>query len=404
MIDPKKVLLVVNSADSRSNDVADYYIAKRGLRPANKLALSMPVTNNTFVNLTTAQVFSNLVTPVAAAMAAAPIDAVLLSAFTPFRYTMAAGANGALANLLGHALYYKNVLGRMPDGDGTVVSLDAYNHDQLAGGAGAVYGSGAKSSTSVYGQVPAGTNLELWTPRIFNWFGNPHWRPHGRIGMPDFTGLHPEDVAAVQRVIDDAAANEESTASAIAKGKSLHFGLHDRVSPYIMGLNGELGRLCSAARGLPTKHYRLTYSATWTLQPPADSYDRTSMLAGTLTPKQSAWGMVGAAIMNEPIPSPFTNSYLVQPGGWMYEATSNGLQPGVDWIYAGGCASVGSFNEPYANTIPKTDAFTRAVLSGMSMCEAMLLSGHYGGWMADAIGDPLYAPFGKNNYCGSRGH
>lgn len=369
MINPEKVLLIVNSDVALSTQAADYYVAARGLNAAHRLSFAFGTGLNS--SILSANVFTSLITPVADYMVANSIEAVFCSAGVPQNQEKPDGAgvlNVSLANLLGHAKYYKNA----GTADGSFTYWPKYT---------------TNASVS-YGQP-----MYIRPRTSYLWKGNPDWVPFGRIGLPKFDAAVPDETLVLtQRIIDDALANEHSYKS--AANLPVHFGLHDRTNN-INALSFEFARQCMVAANVPTRHYRLTYNAAWTIQPPADSYSRATMIAGTLNPTERAWGMVGSAIMNEVVGAAYINSYEILPGAWGYEATSYGSFLAANAILAGGCAFCGTALEPYDVGVIKPYEFVEHLLNGFSMAEAMTFCGAVGGGQMDCWGDPLYRPFGK---------
>lgn len=232
-----------------------------------------------------------------------------------------------------------------------------------------------------------------YTPNLYDWHGNPYWRPFGKIGHV-FASGYSESYDRIKRIIDDAV-YLESVGRPLAP---IHFHQYDRTLPDITGLQVERARLETEAKGHPVRHSTAdsTYSASWPIQPPANSYG--SWINGELSANpQFCGGIVSPRIANEPLGSPWIDSFVPDRGSFLIDPTSSPGSPTLDFLFAGGCCGHGTTGEPFADNQPNTHTMMRLLLSGMTYVEAHLLSTPTGCYKEYVMGDPLLAPFSKQS-------
>lgn len=394
-IDKDKVLLIANSDVSLSRQIADYYVEARGLNPSHVLEYSLGLSNSVVGGVDGANpdtFYTNVVLPVANYIEANAIQCVICSARVAY------------------------LVGTKPDPDTVTLSTSAvlgsavFIRDTEGG---MVRGIGATTIEPQVDPLPAGEQ-DVWffKPYTQNFSGSSTYLlnnlfldfrlapqsviPYGRLGLPQFTGAVPiESALESERMIEDAITMEGAGAS----GGEVHIGMYDRpgVEQWINAYHGELARQKCVEAAIPHKHYlRGAYDPNWPETPPAADYSYTDMMAGILS--ETAFGMVGAAIENAPVGDTYIGSYTWVQGAWGYEATSFGFNLVANVIMNGGCAGIGTGSEPQASRINEQDTFFANLTKGRALCEAMYFGRNYFPWLMDALGDPLYAPYG-DKYC-----
>jgi hypothetical protein len=188
--------------------------------------------------------------------------------------------------------------------------------------------------------------------------------------------------------------NEQSISS--AKNLPIHFHYYDKILNFSLLI--ELARLEAVRNGLTCLIMRYA-GFGWPCNAdlygvPPDSYSQASM-GVTLAPP--LWGKVGLEYLHDSVPSDLLYQSIL-PGAWAVSGMSYGLtDETAQYLQKGAVAASGCTYEPGADSILNNESFMTCLLQGMSMMEAANYSGMQGGWMASTWGDPLYAPFGKQN-------
>ncbi len=402
MIPLDKILIIINSDFSGSQDVADYYIAKRGLNPAHQLVYSLGTGDYVAgTDASTADVFySNVIRPVADYIDNNNIKCIILSAGVPIRCTTAPSVTPGSEGI-SYPMCTGNVLA-------TSRAMRDHGNDEMVKSTTGGYERTFSWDTVTSLAVPidrswlrlfelevtptAGNQHATMSLYFWNWLDRKDMVAFGRLGRPtDSQSLAPgEHIEEAYSIIDIALEQEGKIEGPI------HIGMHDRPPSSnwdLMGLRGEALRRALTSKGIPVKHYIRSYDSEWSLQPPVASYDYNTMIAGNLDPVEPAWGLVGTAITNEEYNAPFTKSYQFLRGCWGYEATSYGNRMMHNILRNGGAAAIGTIFEPFGKHLPLYDMFVNRLTEGMSVAEALLLSRCEGIWQADCWGDPLYRPF-----------
>ncbi len=381
-IDPAKVLLIVNSDVALSGQAADYYVTARGLG-ANRITVSLGTDDTTVGGAdgaTPATFYTNVVVPVANLIDAQGIEAVICSAAVPPLVNCIPDPTALListASVLGAARFIRDTEGGMVRALSTLV-VEPQIQTQSANGW--FY----EPFTFTYGS----SQTTLGNNNFLDFRSQGSVIPYGRLGLPKFTALHPaETLTEVQRMIDQAVAAEGQGAALGA----VHFGLHDRSLPYITGYQTEIARQEASAFGLTIKHFIRTYTTDWPDTPPAADYTYADANAGTLN--EDCAGLLESAFGNQDLSANWTNSYNFLAGSWGYGATSGGADFMGNVITNGGCAAIGTIQEPQNDGVAETHSFFRGLIGGRAMCEAMYFGRLKHPWMHECCGDPLYAPY-----------
>lgn len=391
-IDPQKVLILVNSDVALSDLIADYYIAARGLDPAHKMIKSLG-TSDTLVGGTDGAdpdtFYANVVEPIANYVGANGIQAVIGSARVP--HLVGAKPDPSTLNLatmsvLGSARFLRDTEGGMVRAISNIAVAPQIVPLEL----------GTEWFQEPYVFTYGAEQTNVANNAFLDFRVRSDVTPYGRIGLPKFEAAVPaETEVETKRMIDDAVAKDGIGVA----GGQVHLGYHDRFLPYITGYQTELARLNAVAESVPIKHYIRSYALDWPIQPPPEDYSYADCIAGILN--ETAFGMVGAAIANQPVGAAYVNSYTWVQGSWGFEATSFGHYLMANMLMNGACAGVGTVAEPQAYGMCETDAFLYNLLAGRTMCEAMFFGKTYFPWMMDCWGDPLYAPYSTTTGCES---
>jgi len=395
-VNPKNVLLICDSDNAYSSDLADYYINARGLKATNKLTYSLGDSGSTCAGtdgIDMATFYTNVMTPVWAHIQANNIEAVICS-FTPY-YVKALPADAdafertiATSGTLAASGWYVGDQGVAPKtgAPGTIRSITPC----------CVITSRNTSGLATLGHIFA---KEVWNngtlydhtqvTAVYGVRANKMILNFGALGNPrnrDAAGY-----AEAKRMIDDALSNN---------GGTTHIGMHDRVIDNssmgisLTGYQGERSRQYCEHWGVDMQHHKNTYNANWPEQPPTEDYSYTDMMAGTLD--LSLFGFCGSSPANTSyadLMSGMAQSFTFKKGAWGYNATSNGQNLMRMILDSGGCAAVGALAEPGAGTVPHQDAFMKRLLLGDSMMMAAHLGRTTGAWVMDCWGDPMYTPF-----------
>ena len=398
--DPQKVLIIVNASptipgdvdpgekwvdgtDNFSIDMANYLIAARGLNSDHIYPLNLGTARRWTDGTGGVSDFLNeVIKPLATYISTNGIQVVLVSAGCPCEIATQGVLVGFDALVAAAPLYDTN--------DRLDITYQGWEIPRNYVGAQAL---GVK-----YFETHDGKRATLYDHAFQHWATD--WvnavLPYGRIGVPRRNNdVALENSITTQRCIDDAVASETDYASAIAAGHLYQFGHNEYAPPDITGYANELGALEFERAGLTVERFKGGYYNEWPIQPSFD-YQKADIIDGNFAPPKKLNGWIGSALTNEPIQNPWIGSYDVQRGAWAYEATSTANVP-ITIVENGGCAGIGAIREPYSSYISNLRSIAITILQGNPMCLVAAQSMNVWGWMSTAFGDPLYAPFGKDN-------
>lgn len=392
MINPRKVLVIVNSNPSYatlSAEAADMYVSARGLDPAHVREYDL---GTSAVRYPPCSDIDDAIFDAGAYIEANEIEAVIMSAATPLlRFAFPLGTQNNPAHSISY--FFGTSMYKVKHGISTAPSRPLLVATACACSDLPFQRFTSQLELAHEGIHPEWQEIVLSSPSTYNlstWRAEPYLTvPYGRIGYSTFTLGDDDPILAEQHVSGALQAEREADYS----NWPIHFGLHDRAK-WIRGLHVEMARCLAVSARLPTRHYRLSYSSIWPLQPPADSYSRASMMAGL--EDELAWGMIGSAILNATTrcttPFYWPDSYKFMTGAWMLEATS--CFTASEILTRGGSAAIGALTEPTEDGPPCLPSAMNALLHGNEMATVLMLcssspSRH------DVWGDPLYRPFAK---------
>lgn len=415
-IDASKVIIVYNSDEVDSETVADYYIEKRAIPTANKLGVPMGAYTDNTLGFSPS-LYNDVLVPVANKIKSVGAHAVILSAFCPTK-TQTGGATVtlSLSGLLATARHLVDTNGSWPKD----TNSQPWHWEKSSSGFpwNSVWMEPILPwlpAHFVFNQDTGATAPDEELAHLMerhyyadeDYLGNRYWCLHGILGVGDFNY---ETVALAKRIIDDAVANEKSYAQAITEGADIHIGANDRSGAWINGYQAELARQLIDAKGLPYQWYEGDYGASYPSQPTED-YAIEDMMGtattgacfagtGNLSPAEDLWGHIDQAICNADAvaasaPNTWPESYNILPGAWGVYITSTGIKSVVSLLNNGGCAGVSTVHEPLADGVADMSAFMREILAGKTMAEANVFGGGVLCFKDTVVGDPLYAPFGK---------
>lgn len=369
--DNQKVLVIYNTnpakissvdageLDTFSSDIADWYIATRGLNAAHKYGVDLGTATKFAINPTNDSWLATLRTYIIDNA----IQIVLLSAGCPHIATVSDYADDVtmdsyLGGISGYAAFSDR--------------LSSAEYDRL---------------TITYGS----SETRFYSFEGVSWLDTTSLRPYGRIGY--IAGSGKETTSETKRYVTDAMETEASITnySDVVPG-TMHFGMYDRSLPYITGIQSEDAALLTESYGIVVKRYLKTYSADWGVAPTFD-YNSADMIDGLPAASETLFCTIGAAIVNEVEGSAWPGYYTWAKGAFTYEDTSFGVRTGQNCLVNGGCAAIGTVLEPYAINTPDKLEFIKSMLQGNPICIANGQADCRWSHMQSVIGDPLYAPF-----------
>lgn len=410
-LDRDKIYVVYNTSVAESEVIADYYIAKRHLKPENKIGFAFGT--GTTWDATVGTPLDDVIHPLAEFTEGA--HAIITSAFTPYRTRVFKSGATQASNLIATAGFlgwcgWHSQLNVIPD----IQTVTYIYYESISDTLIQQYGFplDIKFAGRSFGSGSGGSNYSQMTrQQETGYLGNSAWAFGGRLGYPTINESGTETVSEVQRIIDDAIDNEKSYASAIAEGSlaNIHLGANDRAKPWITGYECALAGQDLDALGLPVRRYKHIYDTNYNITYTVDylgsemsgTYGSTCLPnTQTLAVREDLWGHLDQALCNVVTapagePTAWPNSYNIQPGAWGAYPTSVGTRPGVSLIINGGCCFIGCVAEPLADKVTVVQAFNREILSGKTMVEAMQFSNYRSAPYRGCFGDPLYAPFGR---------
>jgi hypothetical protein len=231
---------------------------------------------------------------------------------------------------------------------------------------------------------------------IFQANAGSRYKPHGRIGFPEFDNV----TGATERMVNDAIESETTVAAAVSDKsgrRRIHAGLLDRVNPFISSAHGASIKDAAQAAGLDVKWFQHN-NASWAFgssNNPGFSYSYIPPVFGVSN--EPAWMLLETAIVNEGYPSPSLQYHAPQKGGFYCGMTSFSYSQARTWLERGGSTAIAVGVEPLADGISIISDIFRYLLAGAPVCTAKILSrsSRYCTYQS-VVGDPLYRPFGKN--------
>lgn len=139
---------------------------------------------------------------------------------------------------------------------------------------------------------------------------------------------------------------------------------------------------------------------TCPLKEPAWDYTSQQFMAGKIEPGLNALIFAAGGVGNKTeMMAPWPNSLDVQPGLVAAVSVSNGKEFAGSLLKRGATTMIVNLHHPQNARLHAWFSVFRQLVGGATVCEAMLTSGgsERGGYITGSIwGDPLYAPFGKN--------
>jgi hypothetical protein len=430
LIDPQKVLLIVDSSSTLSVQAADYYQAARGLG-SHRISINMSADKSNGGSFTSglgasATVLkSKYVDPVAAYIDANDIEGIVLSADVPERcylpLTNTASAQQYLVSfpqVLANARWFSST-GFVESGAGQLSFSPTVNARVEVKG---YYRNGMKphirpklpgdtfALSDGFSIVNGVSNGVVLAGRMFplkrGFRGESQFEyslgavPAGRLGL-GLLSPGRESLSLVQQIIDAAVAAEGRTwEQTKAAGRRFHVGLHNRYDQFAWSpvLPAYLYEMLSE-EGFDTVY--------WTRTIPTDSpvhgiytnpaYTYNSLITNGTANGGAAWAFVGLAFANDGPGLTWPSRFQIQQGAWMLENTSFPQNPGVDLLMNGGVACMSNVTEPFTSGVPLIQYVLRNLMSGCSFMEANHHAGGGSKLFASVIGDPLYRPFSASS-------
>lgn len=415
---PNKVLLIVNSNptfSALSTQVADYYQSARKL---GNDRLSWNFSSDTV--LTNATENAAFINAVHAYVTANDIEMIVCSACVPHSINAWMVADSVTPKSMGSVLATTKAYGWSGGNASTPDFVYSARHpaDSLAG--------------LNYFQIDSSYNVSMapyadpyvrkfgWEIKNLGWSSFNTLIPVGRIGIPRFHSYYPAESFATCKAIIDAAIAKEAVLQADKLALPIHFwqGIDEIASvPWITQLpcswpDPETARRIFQIEGFTNfkildtgsrphspeyNAYTFLHDYYYNVTPGSQSFKANNLVA----PNKDLWAYIGfgtnlygASGADSTIFDGAANTYNFLPGAWGVGGASYGLSElGARFLLDGAVAFSGSVNEPYADALPDVFNFTRLILLGASLSEALMYSGYKGYWQLDTWGDPMYRPY-----------
>jgi len=270
---------------------------------------------------------------------------------------------------------------------------------------------------------------------------HPSVRPYGRIGLPyyleafpirekkktrrnapkdakpefwtkeqmDLLSIPRENSKFVKDLVTGGMAATTSIAAFNARKKRtlLFFGREGNTASFIDVESSVCEAMAKNALTLGIDATRLTriksqrgWPATCPLKEPVWNYTAQQFMAGKIKPGLNALIFSAGGVGNKTeMMAPWPGSLNVQPGLVAAVSVSNGKEFAGSLLKRGATTMIVNIHHPQNARLHAWLSVFRQLVSGATVCEAMLTSGgaERGGYITGSIwGDPLHAPFGKN--------
>lgn len=395
----KNILIVINSDEPVSQEVADYYASVRNLT-FRYLSISFgPQTG-----VLTVHTDLETIIEAAEAIRSFAIDAVICSAKVPIYFDHVLTGLVSFEAALGCSQYIVEQTWNEQMDNQQIVDIVAFisrstfrlNYDFMRWISSPPNPIPKADSTGEYGDIIS-DNINS-----YDWNGNEKVVAYGRIGLPRLEPYYPEETfQSCVYIIDNAVSGNDADYS----NKKVHYSYINAPGkrfdwPYLklakvtmesLGIYSE----SLAALGIP-------------LAVIGDVFTYVLLNLGTykITPSgfpPSIWGFVGQAKGIEPEnldtlqmawlgdPSP----YIPQGGAWAALSGSKSLSGfGTRLLANNFCAVLGDVD---ADSDFDTNSFCRLLSTGASMAESNLYSNLSVLTTRSVWGDPLYVPYNKNS-------
>jgi hypothetical protein len=417
-LDKTKILIVYDSTNQDSQDVADNYITSRGLT-SHKLGIDFSATiSNGDVwdlgwsgdtNNPNQNYYNAMSVPIDSYIQANDIKAVFLSGMTPTRVKcynrIGDGSQMAcLPNLAGSSPYivlngkfpWNNFINPTPqiftNGATPTILRDQIN-------AYTDYGAHLGPYALTITGMPATQNYDDTESSKF--------RPVGRIGSPNHgSGTFPaETVANINTLVESAIANERTVQEVAQEQLPFHIGVSSRLPPQLTAEEGAAIVDICRRLGFNVEYYYnnaadLNSGLPLVVTPLSGAlYSVAEVEAQTAPQNQPVWCTIGYAIENDAWDdAEWRSLWNHLPGAWGVEGTSSMQQHTRRIQYDGGIGGIMNTAEPFAIDGGEILNWFWVLLSGVSIAEAHYQTNHLFCWQSAPVGDPLYAPFGKGRY------
>ncbi len=413
-----KVLLLVNSDNILSSQVADYYQAARGLAN-HRLTLTSAQMAAIATNGQLAVVSDYITDNNIRAVIATPgcpntvlfngMQATLeelcadsnriittnSSFLTPWQYFpfINTSSGGQYRPPSGYTMYSdpdNNF--KTPDGNGYYIAYHAdtdYLVNRRPAPQGSAYAMDGRYFVNLFSSITVIPTI-LW----------------GRLGFPQFGGMVAETFAETKRMIDDCIWAEQQD----IKSKVLALGFGDYTAQGMHQLQWYAWQFAKA-KGMQANYWTCDAAGTGQRGLPAavknnlnlwlgkqPDYSSASVYAGTASIAADAY--LGSAVINDGIAGNGSTAYknywtslAPKRGAWCFNWCSSGNQMVGNVILRGGAAGIGPNKEPFTGGLPEDGSVMALALQGYSLAEINWLMQPSSNYAMTAWGDPLYRPF-----------
>ena len=407
--------------DTFSRDTAQWYMKRHGLSTMHLLGYDM----GTKVRWNNPGALDFLQT-VADYVKRHDIQVILLAPGTPMMVRdLNNRHNLALDSLAGHALWFAHVIKEAPacTAKKSVGPTDSNLYfPYLDMGDGASPFVVRTNDASRWG--PPDCRL---LPKQRQWYdtmqkdlrNHPSVRPYGRIGLPYYLEAFPDEAPELQIPLENSQFVKDLVNGGIAATTSIEqFNAQSTRSLLFFGREGNTASfidvessICEAMaqdairQGVSAARIvRVESQRGWTsnscLQEPVWDYAASKFMDGSISPKINPLIFSAGGVNNTKEDStPWPNSLDVQPGLVGSVSVSNGRTFAGSLLKRGATTIVVNIQHPQNARLHAWLSVFRQLISGATVTEAMVTSGgsERGGYVTGSIwGDPLYAPFGRN--------
>ena len=430
-IDPARVMVIYNTVKmdsvnpaeraTFSHDMGEWYMQRHGMPTRHLFGYDM----GKRVKWNNPGAFDFL-QAVAGYIEDHDIQVVLLAPGTPLLVRDTNNnANLALDSLAGHALWFANVKKEAPACSNRK-SITEHNSnlyfpyfDMKDGASPFIMRTNNASRWCPEGGTLEGARLWYDTMMV-DLRDHPSVRPYGRIGLPYYLEVFPDEANVMSIPLENARFVKELVNGGIAATTSiedfnarsqrtlLFFGRENNTASFIDTESSLYEAMAQDAmmQGIaPDRIVRVSprgkgWNRSSCLQEPSWNYGQAAFLNGLIKPAINPLIFSGAGVGNlTEDRKPWPDSLQVQPGLVATAAVSNGSAFAGSLLKRGATTIVVNIKHPQNARLHAWFSVFRQIVNGATVAEAMVAGGgsERGGYITGSIwGDPLHAPFGKN--------
>lgn len=393
----KNILIIINSDESVSQEVADYYASVRNYN-FNYVSISFgPQTD-----LLTIHTDFETVVAIAEAIRSFESDIVICSAKVPAYFEHTVTGLASFEAVMGCSQHIVDQSWTEPMAVQQIVDVipfitrDAFRIDAN------LFRTTTSGILNPAGTAPYGDILSE-NIASYHWNGNEKILPYGRIGLPRLEAYFPEETTQSCTDIIDLAIAAETT-SVAPNSKRVHVSY-----PNLPGTRSDWPYVELASDALFYAQYVIRASlvgVTTPYTPTPAGYNLFSLGTYKLAPSVSTpdiWAFIGHSkdIVPEGLDSLQTawendpNPWIPNYGAWSATSGDHSLSRfGARLLVNGFCSVVGDLD---AASWLDPNLFCRLIVTGASMAEANMYANLQTPSTRSVWGDPLYRPIGLTN-------